>query len=187
MSPNGDMACCATIASSADRRERSGRHRLPRLRAGSRIRLARRQRLPKSRDWRKRCSGSSPAAARTEAGGMTGDFIRAYQVLAVCLRRPLTQEPWTQRGQDDQDQAGESSHYRSSMWPKAVRLSSATSMRQPRGRGHAKKEEINPMHSLPMHQALRCRAKSKRSRLQCRSPAMKAIRLSDAWGRWRGC
>jgi len=28
------------------------------------------------------------------------------------------------------------------------------------------------MHSLPMHQALRCHAKSKRSGLQCRAPAV---------------
>jgi uncharacterized protein YjcR len=29
------------------------------------------------------------------------------------------------------------------------------------------------MQSLPMHQALRCRARSKRSGLQCRSPAVR--------------
>jgi uncharacterized protein YjcR len=29
------------------------------------------------------------------------------------------------------------------------------------------------MHSLPMHQALRCRARSKRSGKQCRSPAVR--------------
>ena len=29
------------------------------------------------------------------------------------------------------------------------------------------------MHSLPMHQALRCHAKSKRSRLQCQAPAVR--------------
>jgi len=31
----------------------------------------------------------------------------------------------------------------------------------------------NPMHSWPMHQALRCHAKSKRSGLQCRAPAVR--------------
>ena len=29
------------------------------------------------------------------------------------------------------------------------------------------------MHSLPMHQASRCRARSKRSGLQCRAPAVR--------------
>jgi len=30
------------------------------------------------------------------------------------------------------------------------------------------------MHSLPMHQAFRCHAKSKRSGLQCQAPAVRA-------------
>ena len=40
------------------------------------------------------------------------------------------------------------------------------------GVGARKKSEINPMH-LPMHQALRCRARSKRSGIQCRAPAVR--------------
>ena len=54
--------------------------------------------------------------------------------------------------------------------PRAGRRSSATSAPQPRGEGCAEKMENNPMH-LPMHQASRCHARSKRSGLQCRSPA----------------
>jgi len=40
------------------------------------------------------------------------------------------------------------------------------------GRGTQKNMRINPMH-LPMHQASRCRAKSKRSGKPCRSPAVR--------------
>ena len=40
------------------------------------------------------------------------------------------------------------------------------------GEGRAKKVENNPMH-WHMHLALRCRAKSKRSGLQCRAPAVR--------------
>ena len=53
------------------------------------------------------------------------------------------------------------------------------------GWGRRKKLENNPMH-WPMHQASRCHAKSKRSGLQCRAPAVGAKRLPDARGRWRG-
>jgi hypothetical protein len=38
--------------------------------------------------------------------------------------------------------------------------------------GQGKKRRNNPMH-WPMHRALRCRAKSKRSGLQCRAPAVR--------------
>ena len=42
----------------------------------------------------------------------------------------------------------------------------------PGGWGHAKKQENNLMH-WPMHLASRCHAKSKRSGLQCRAPAVR--------------
>ena len=39
------------------------------------------------------------------------------------------------------------------------------------------------MHSLPMHQALRCHAKSKRSGLQCQAPAVWGVcRMHGAGG-----
>ena len=52
---------------------------------------------------------------------------------------------------------------------KAARLSSATS--RPRGEGLHRKQRNNPMH-LPMHQAKRCRARTRRG-TECQSPAMK--------------
>jgi hypothetical protein len=68
--------------------------------------------------------------------------------------------------------------------PRADRRSSATSPRRPRGWGRRKKLEINPM-LLDMRQALRCRAKSKRSGKRCRSPAVRGYsvcRLHGAGG-----
>src|SRR6478735_6620551 len=56
--------------------------------------------------------------------------------------------------------------------PRAARRSSATSAPQTRGEGCAEKMENNPMH-WPMHLASRCHAKSKRSVLQCRAPAVR--------------
>ena len=38
------------------------------------------------------------------------------------------------------------------------------------------------MHSLPMHQALRCRARSKRSGLQCRAPAVRGYAVCRMHG-----
>ena len=38
------------------------------------------------------------------------------------------------------------------------------------------------MHSLPMHQALRCRAKSKRSGKPCRSPAVRGYSVCRMHG-----
>ena len=52
------------------------------------------------------------------------------------------------------------------------------------GGGRRKKLENNPM-PLPMHQALRCHARSKRSGLQCQAPAVRGHSLPDAWGRRR--
>ncbi len=50
-----------------------------------------------------------------------------------------------------------------------------------RGSRRAKKMENNPMH-WPMHRASRCRAKSKRSGLQCRAPAVRVCRMHGAAG-----
>src|ERR1700722_5844767 len=57
------------------------------------------------------------------------------------------------------------------MSPRAGKRSSATSAPQPRGEGCAEKMENNPTH-WPMHLASRCHARSKRSGLQCRAPAV---------------
>jgi hypothetical protein len=52
----------------------------------------------------------------------------------------------------------------------------------PEGVGRGKNQRINPMHSLPMHQALRCHAKSKRSGLQCRAPAVRGYAVCRMHG-----
>jgi hypothetical protein len=51
--------------------------------------------------------------------------------------------------------------------------SKARGLQQDAAHLRAKKRRINPMQSLPMHQALRCHAKSKRSGLRCRAPAVR--------------
>jgi hypothetical protein len=48
------------------------------------------------------------------------------------------------------------------------------------GVGHGKNQRDNPMHSLPMHRALRCHAKSKRSGSPCQAPAI--CRMHGAGG-----
>ena len=55
------------------------------------------------------------------------------------------------------------------------------------GVGSPRKVRINPMQSkLPMHQAPRCRARSKRTGSWCRGPAANGkSRLSDAWRKGR--
>src|SRR5271165_2542901 len=55
---------------------------------------------------------------------------------------------------------------------RADRPSSATSAPRPRGEGRTKKRRNNPM-LLDMHRASRCHARSKRSGLQCRAPAVR--------------
>jgi hypothetical protein len=52
---------------------------------------------------------------------------------------------------------------------------------RPRGRGRRKKLEINPM-LLHMRRALRCRAKSKRSGLQCQAPAVRGSKVCRMHG-----
>src|ERR1700678_3512430 len=57
------------------------------------------------------------------------------------------------------------------------------STRPPRGAGRAKKPENNPMQSkLNMHLALRCHAKSKRSGLPCRAPAVRGAEVCRMHG-----
>ena len=48
--------------------------------------------------------------------------------------------------------------------------------RGPGGEGCTKKRRNNPMH-WPIHRASRCRAKSKRSGLQCRAPAVRGSKV----------
>src|ERR1700722_7362006 len=64
--------------------------------------------------------------------------------------------------------------------PRVGRRSSATSP-QPRGEGCAEKMENNPMH-WTMHLASRCRARSKRSGLQCRAPAVRGAEVCRMQG-----
>src|SRR5580658_10168274 len=71
------------------------------------------------------------------------------------------------------------------MSPRAGKRSSATSAPQPRGEGCAEKKENNPMH-WPMHLALRCRAQSKRSGLQCRAPAVRGSKVCRMHGAGSG-
>src|SRR5271166_716317 len=54
-------------------------------------------------------------------------------------------------------------------------------MLRPRGEGRPTKQENNPMH-WPMHLASRCRAKSKRSGLQCQAPAVRGSRVCRMHG-----
>jgi hypothetical protein len=56
--------------------------------------------------------------------------------------------------------------------PTSVVLKRLGQPRRRRGWGRAKNWRINPMH-WPMHQALRCRARSKRTGEPCRSPAVR--------------
>ena len=60
------------------------------------------------------------------------------------------------------------------MSPTAAKQSSAMSAPQPRGLGGAINRRNNPL-LLDMHRALRCHAKSKRSGLQCRAPAVRGF------------
>src|SRR5277367_6231353 len=65
--------------------------------------------------------------------------------------------------------------------PKAGRRSSGTSAPRPRGEGGAKKVENSPMH-WPMHLASRCHAKSKRTGLPCRAPAVRGAEVCRMHG-----
>src|SRR5208283_3251376 len=64
---------------------------------------------------------------------------------------------------------------------RAGRRSSAMSGPRPRGQGQAKKRRNNPM-LLDMRRASRCRAKSKRSGLQCGAPAVRGAYVSRMHG-----
>ena len=50
------------------------------------------------------------------------------------------------------------------------------------GQAIAKNRRFNPMHSLPQHQASRCRARSKRSGKPCQSPAVRGCSVCQVHG-----
>jgi Resolvase, N terminal domain len=125
-------------------------------------------------------SGSIPVAERPAGGALVRQagkrrhhhLPKARQIVPVRPRRASVVEDMRKRGVGLHllDLGGDIRCMSTS--PRVGRRSSATLAPQPRGEGCAEKMESNPMH-LPMHQALRCRARSKRSGLRCRSPAVR--------------
>src|SRR5258708_1066744 len=63
----------------------------------------------------------------------------------------------------------------------AAKRSSATSTPPPRGVGRTKKLENNLMY-LDMHRAMRCSARSKKSGMACRAPAVRGAKVCRMHG-----